>query len=372
MYLINFSNQHAAGPKNIALNFFKFASRTDESFIFLLPDLPEFRALKYTSNITVHFIKKRFGIFGAIFNAAFVNTILIPRMLKNNEIKAVLAFGNFLSFATKAKKIVLLHHPYLVDEKLYQLLKPVPKLIEKLKRILFNKTVRNVDLIVVQSKYMQDCFEEKYPNEKNKTIIIPNPLSSALSSIEKPAFQALKPPNKIFKMLYVSRFYPHKNHDFILALSKKLQENKFEHEFLLTIDKSLPGANDFLNNAKEFGTVTNIGELPQKELINYYNEADLFVFPSKSETFGNPIIEAMFFSCPLLLPDLGYSRALAQSVAEFYDSESASACADVIIKIANNSIMLQKLRVDSHEAGKQQLSVEDWFNLYYQELTRAQ
>jgi glycosyltransferase involved in cell wall biosynthesis len=371
MYLINFSNQHAAGPKNIALNFFKFASRTDQLFIFLLPDLPEFRALKYQSNITVHFIKKRFGIFGAIFNAGFVNTFLIPKMLKHNQIEAVLAFGNFLSFSTKAKKIVLLHHPYLVDENLYQLLKPIPKLIEKLKRILFSKTVSNVDVVVVQSKYMQNCFEEKYPNEKHKTIIIANPLSAALSSIVKPDFQVEKVPHQQFKILYVSRFYPHKNHDFILKVSQRLQENNFEHEFLLTIDKNLPGADEFLDKAKEVGMLKNIGELPQKELINYYNEADLFFFPSKSETFGNPIIEAMFFSCPLLLPDLGYSRALAQSVAKFYDPDSANACADAIINIASNCELLQKLRVDSHQAGKLQLSVEDWFNLYYAELTRT-
>ena len=371
MYLINFSNQHAAGPKNIALNFFKFASKTDELFTFLLPDLPEFRALKYRSNINVYFVKKRFGILGAIFNAALVNGFTLPKILRNHDISAILAFGNFLSFSSKAKKIVLLHHPYLVDENLYQLLGPVPKFIEKLKRLLFSKTVRNVDLIVVQSKYMQNCFEAKYPNERHKTIIIPNPLSIALSSLEKPVFQASKAHNKIFKMLYVSRFYPHKNHHFILEVSKILNYKGFEHEFILTIDKNLPGADEFLATANAYGTIVNIGELPQQQLSDYYQQADLFIFPSKSETFGNPIIEAMFFSCPLLLPDLGYSRALAETVAKFYDSSSASACADAIVQIATNSVMLQKLRNDSHQAGKLQLSVEDWFNLYFLELTRT-
>lgn len=371
MYLINFSNQHAAGPKNIALNFFKFASKTDESFIFLLPDLPEYRALKYGSNIKVHFVKKRFGILGAIFNAAFVNGYTLPNILRNNKINAVLAFGNFLSFSTKAKKIVLLHHPYLVDEDLYRLLSPVPKFIEKLKRLLFSKTVRNADIIVVQSKYMQNCFEAKYPNEKHKTIIIPNPLSTALSSLEKPDFEELKALNSIFRMLYVSRFYPHKNHHFILEVSKILSQRKFEHEFLLTIDESLPGASEYLATANGYETVVNIGELPQQQLIDYYQQTDLFIFPSKSETFGNPIIEAMFFSCPLLLPDLGYSRALAESVAKFYDPSSANECADAIVQIATNSEILQKLRTDSHQAGKEQLSVEDWFNLYFLELTRT-
>jgi glycosyltransferase involved in cell wall biosynthesis len=368
MYLVNFSNQHAAGPKNIALNFFTIASNSEEKFIFLLPDLEEFRALKYKDNIRVHFIKKRFGIISAIFNAGFINSVFIPKILKSNTIFSVLAFGSFLSFSTGSKKIVLLHHPYLVDEGLYQALPFIAKRIEWLKRLLFTKTVKNVDVIALQSKYMQDCFAMRYPKEKNKTIIIPNPLSSALSKIKNTDFELDKVAGGKFKILYVSRFYPHKNHEFILEVSALLKQKNFEHEFSLTIDSALPGAESFLQNSELVGNIRNLGELPQEELQTFYKQTNLFIFPSKSETFGNPIIEAMFFSCPLVLPDLGYARALADKTAEFYDPKSALACAQAIIDIANDPIKLKTMQKNSFEVGKSQLSVEDWFDLYAAQL----
>lgn len=369
MYLVNFSNQHAAGPKNIALNFFKLARETKSEYIFLLPDLPEFRALEYKSNISVQYVKKRFGIVGAIFNAIFLNYWYIPKILRSTNVRSVLAFGNFLSFSTSAKKIVLLHHPYLVDESLYQTLPIFAKKIEWLKRLLFSKTVKNVDVIVVQSRYMQECFKKCYPKEIDKTVVIPNPLSSVLANIKDVEFtESNNSQNKLFQILYVSRFYPHKNHTFLIHVSDLLEQQGFNHQFLVTVDPKLVGADSFLNKTKSNPRFNNIGELPQADLEMYYKTCDLFIFPSKSETFGNPIIEAMFFSCPLLLPNLGYASALAQSIAEFYKPDSVANCCEKIIKIATDSTLLSNMRQKSFEAGQAQLTSQDWFSLYYLQL----
>ncbi|MDT0627741.1 glycosyltransferase [Alteromonas sp. W364] len=369
MYLVNFSNQYAAGPKNIALNFLKNACSSDHQFVFLLPDLQEFRAVELTSNVKVVFVKKRFGVLGAMLNALLVNKLYIPNMLKKNKVAAILAFGNFLASETNTKKIVLLHHPYLVDEELFQRLPIVQKLIEKLKRMLFKKTVANVDKVIVQSTYMEKKFLEKYPNDKGKTKIIPNPLSAKLTKSKAVLSEKETQLNHKFRILYVSRFYPHKNHSFLVRLSDELNLKGFRHEIRVTVDHNLPGAQAFLSTIQNRESIENIGEVEQSSLQAEYLSADLFIFPSKSETFGNPIIEAMFYACPLMLPNLEYAIALADGAAEFYNPDDVLECCNKIMKIGNNSAVLDNMRERSKQQGLAQIDADEWFDIYLQQLS---
>ena len=43
-----------------------------------------------------------------------------------------------------------------------------------------------------------------------------------------------------------------------------------------------------------------IGKIPQNQLPAFYNEAYLFLLPSKYEIFGMVILEAMYFSVPVI------------------------------------------------------------------------
>lgn len=53
-----------------------------------------------------------------------------------------------------------------------------------------------------------------------------------------------------------------------------------------------------------------LGNLEQQELSDWYNAADVFVFPSITETFGNVIIEAMSCGLPVIAANGGGSVSL--------------------------------------------------------------
>ena len=53
-----------------------------------------------------------------------------------------------------------------------------------------------------------------------------------------------------------------------------------------------------------------IGYIDQKELLNYYLEVDALLFLSLEESYGLPLIEAMYFNLPIIVPDLEYARYL--------------------------------------------------------------
>ena len=54
-----------------------------------------------------------------------------------------------------------------------------------------------------------------------------------------------------------------------------------------------------INNATK-KKIDFVGSVPEKELINLYRNASLFIFPSFYEGFGLPPLEAMASGCPSL------------------------------------------------------------------------
>ena len=67
--------------------------------------------------------------------------------------------------------------------------------------------------------------------------------------------------------------------------------------------------------------IRNIGEINIEDLYYYYHNAFIHFFPSKAETFGNPLIESICFGVPLVVPDLPYAKELCQGCALFYRHE---------------------------------------------------
>src|SRR4030042_1577155 len=79
-------------------------------------------------------------------------------------------------------------------------------------------------------------------------------------------------------LLYVGSNYPHKNlKRLISAFNKLTKDDKLDYELVLVTD-------NFISD---------------KELDKLYKDADLFVFPSLSEGFGLPPLEAMARCLPV-------------------------------------------------------------------------
>jgi glycosyltransferase involved in cell wall biosynthesis len=60
------------------------------------------------------------------------------------------------------------------------------------------------------------------------------------------------------------------------------------------------GDGPFMPQARELLPAAKfVGYKQGQELVDYYNQADVFVFPSRADTFGLVMIEAMAQGCPV-------------------------------------------------------------------------
>lgn len=369
--LINFYNQMGAGPKNISLNFIntlKERKLLEETFI-IIPNIEEYANLESKDNVKLIKFKRYTNIFSKILFRIYLDIFFIPYFISKNKISKLLAFGNFLISPVKVKKVVLLHHPYIVDNILLNKLSFLPKIIEKLKRFAFYVTIKNVDIVVVQSNYMKRLLLEVWGNDI-KNCVIANPISKnfvknySLDEINDFIKHRLQNIDKI-KILYVSRFYPHKNHIFLVDLSKVLNENNIRHEILITVDFSKQETLDLQQMITKDISIESIGEISQFELETYYKTSHIFIFPSNSETFGNPLIEAMKFGLPIVVPNLEYAQSIVEEAGIYYNQNDVLECKDSINNLISNSYNYRLKSLESFEQFKKYPQVKEWVDSYF-------
>lgn len=331
MLLINISNQIGAGPRNISLNLIRAVGKTlnPEQITILATDdalVQEALAQSGVNYKTVPMFRnpllKAFRFFYIQF--------LMMWSTSTQRCERVLAFGNFFLVGSAKRKAVLMHHPYLVDDELLAYLPGWPRFLERVKRSLFRWTLSRVDVVIVQSDYMREMFRQMYPRYGGGLVVIPNPISSnfmdalPLSADEKGAGLARK---SKYSIIYASRFYPHKNHAFVIDLSRAFTHRKIPIEIVVTVDPEIPGAAEFLSMVEaEQLPIRNVGEVPQPELVRQYSEADAAIFPSRAETFGNPLVEALRFALPVIAPRKGYAFAVLGHSGVYYDEDDVEGC----------------------------------------------
>jgi len=69
-----------------------------------------------------------------------------------------------------------------------------------------------------------------------------------------------------------------------------------------------------------------VGYKQGQELVDYYNQADVFVFPSRADTFGLVMIEAMAQGCPVAaFPVQGPVDIVENGVNGYMDSDLKNA-----------------------------------------------
>jgi glycosyltransferase involved in cell wall biosynthesis len=79
-----------------------------------------------------------------------------------------------------------------------------------------------------------------------------------------------------------------------------------------------------------------VGAVPYEEVLSYYRDAVLFVFPSYLETFGHPLLEAMAADLPVVAADIPVFREIAGDAALYVDPFDVEAIADGMERVLSD------------------------------------
>ena len=185
--------------------------------------------------------------------------------------------------------------------------------------------LREVDLIIGCSEYVTEKIRCRFPQFANRCQTVYNGVDVTLFTNENPESKPKKIDSE--QLLFVGRVSPEKGVHFLLDAFEKVAENypqvklkvvggygslPIQFHILLSEDPKDSKLIQFYkrsyiqylkDNLSSSATshVSFTGSLPNQPLVNFYQNADVFVFPSAwNEPFGIPIIEAMAAGVPVV------------------------------------------------------------------------
>ncbi len=106
-----------------------------------------------------------------------------------------------------------------------------------------------------------------------------------------------------------------------------------------------------LEDAVEF-----LGPLTKESLRRHYRECAVFVFPSTTETFGHPLVEAMASAAPIASSNRTAMPEILGEAGQYFDPLDPSEMAEVIVRI----ILDPELADALGERGRRQVRQFSW------------
>lgn len=228
-----------------------------------------------------------------------------------NSATPILVFGD-IPLRCKAPQVVFVQNSHLLSSPKKQYSFDYIKFL--IARFLFRLTSKRANAFIVQTSVMKELLSLSYPAIANKILVIPQPapqwLLDAVSIKAQKSFF-----DSYLRLIYPAAGYRHKNHQLLskINLNSDLQWPIKKLKITLSADKN-PNPN--------IPWLQCVGLLSGQQMVKAYSEVDALLFLSTDESYGLPLVEAMFLGLPIICPELPYARALCGSEAIYFDPNS--------------------------------------------------
>ncbi|MDO5403150.1 MAG: glycosyltransferase family 1 protein, partial [Eubacteriales bacterium] len=173
------------------------------------------------------------------------------------------------------------------------------------------KTLKNTDMILYNSEQTRKTTENIFPMAKSikncNAYIIANPLKDRWDIKDKGYF------------LYVGNMEKRKGVDLLLKGYARYKAIGGTKELIIAGKMQEEDINQLLTESMaEVGGITYLNYVDHDKKHQLFADCSCFVFPSKAEGFGMPIIEVMKFHKPILVSNLDiYDEIIGSCVNEF-------------------------------------------------------
>jgi glycosyltransferase involved in cell wall biosynthesis len=225
---------------------------------------------------------------------------------------ALLVLGD-LPLRCNARQTVFVQTPHLMQ-------RTTPRWsIDQLKfaiaRWVFRRNARYAKAFIVQTQVMKAALQAGHPQTADRIHVVAQPVPSWLlrAGLKRTGRSVA---SDALTLIYPAAPYPHKNHALLRQLAVHSTAIGWPvGELTLTIEpeESPAPTVPWLNCS---------GFLTPERMLAMYGRVDALLFLSTQESYGFPLVEAMFVGLPVVCPDLPYARALCGDGAIYFEAGS--------------------------------------------------
>lgn len=207
------------------------------------------------------------------------------------------------------------------------------------------KAVRKADHVICISKATRDDLVKYIPQASEKISIVPLGL--------EPGFELLNYIKKEKIILAVGTIEPRKNLKLLFNAYSKLSP-ALQKEYKIWV-VGAKGWNDspIFEAAQKLGDRVHFwGYVSDKKLIEIFNHAEIFAFPSLYEGFGLPLVEAMACGLPVIANNISSIPEVVGDAALLLPDE-VSAWTAGLTRLMTDTALRKKLRDKGFGQAKQ-------------------
>jgi glycosyltransferase involved in cell wall biosynthesis len=345
----------ATYSRNLARELAKLDSR--DEFIFVVPETQAHSENGLPANIR---IISPITDDSPIWKRLWFEQVTLRRIIKREQVTVLHSTGNFGMFACPCIQFLLVRNSIYFSD--YYLTQILPRkgwrfqLDLRVRRWLIRHSVKWANLVITPSQSMLDEMRRfikadlaKFRVNPYGTIVEhfranPNSLSNERSGS----------PNGSTRLLHVSHYSDHKNMGVLFQALGALTQQGVAVTLSTTADvrdsrydpNSLYRAADIelLQQPLIGERVKVLGDVNYDKLPELYRDHDIFIFPSLTESYGHPLVEAMASGLPIVTADIPVSRELCAEAALYFDPHSAEDLASKIKQLIGDAGLRDRLR----------------------------
>jgi glycosyltransferase involved in cell wall biosynthesis len=180
----------------------------------------------------------------------------------------------------------------------------------RLSRAVFRANRARPAAFIVQTPTMRRALADAYPDIAERIHVVAQPPPEWLRAA------GLKRSGRTgggkLRLIYPAADYAHKNH----ALLATAWASPILADLIADLILTAPPARSL-----QAPWIRRLGRLDAAAMVRAYREVDALLFLSKAESYGFPLVEAMWIGLPIVCPDLPYSRDLCGDGAIYFDPD---------------------------------------------------
>jgi glycosyltransferase involved in cell wall biosynthesis len=215
---------------------------------------------------------------------------------------------------------------------------PLPRLY---RRMQYPRTARAAEAIIINSHSLRSEINQYLDVDPRKLKLIYEAVDHDLFKPgDSGAARARVAPHGVTKpfALFVSSLWPYKNCEGLLRAWALARPELGDRQLAIVgpgrDEKYLAQLNALVAELGIAGDVVFVGGVPLEETVQFYQAADVCVYPSLNETFGLPILEAMACGCPVVTSDTSAMPETAGGAAVLADPRDPASIARAIVEAA--------------------------------------
>lgn len=193
-------------------------------------------------------------------------------------------------------------------------------------RRLASACIEAADLVVVPSHAMRNMISP-YVRSTEHVRVIPHgfdPGQARAHVNDEPLAAAQNWLRHEVRLLHVSNPAPHKNLPMLARIVRMLADRGVDAGLAVTFEPTYPDNSvaSFRADVERLGIgerVHLLGTVPQLAVFPLYRRAQVFLYPSLTESFGFPLLEALAVGTPIVASDIASNRETALSHAHYHD-----------------------------------------------------